>query len=442
MKNKLLKVLQKEFGLEFAFLSDAILEKNIQAILLELDIDENGFYKLLEKDLNNATVELLAKHFLINESYFFRDKNFFDGLKKVLKELIKKRELLDMPYLRIWSSACSMGQEPYSIAILLLKLFKDDIKSDIKNWNITILATDLNEQNLQKAKKGIYTQWSFRDTPPWIFEYFKKDASSYHIDDNIKKMVRFKKFNLIKDTYPSFLNDTVNMDIIVCRNVLLYFEKKIIKECIDKFYECLSDDGFLNISSVEYDFLLLEKYKEAYFNNALFFKKDICTKQDNYCIELDIKDDYVFQKPDIFKSEYISSKELSKESQKKLSINDIKNEKDILKALDFCEELLKKDPKNIELNYYYAHLLIDQNQLKKAVKILEKIIYLDDTIIMAYITLGFVYSSLNICDKSLTYIKRAKKLLQFKEDDEIIYLSEDMSAVYLSHMIERFNCGR
>src|SRR3990170_6133747 len=124
----------------------------------------------LTNHINKNQIEILASHLTIGETYFLREKQSFQLLEtNILPEIIQKRKETDKR-LRIWSAGCCTGEEPYSAAILLHELIKD-----LKDWNITVLATDINPRFLRKAIDGVYSEWSFRDTPGWIKEkYFKK----------------------------------------------------------------------------------------------------------------------------------------------------------------------------------------------------------------------------------------------------------------------------
>ena len=147
------------------------------------------------------------------ESYFFRDKGHSFLLQNIiLPELIKNKEKDHA--IRIWSAGCSTGEEPYSVAILL-----DMLLPDLKTWDISIIGTDINEESLQKAERGIYTQWSFRMVDKEIQrKYFSRHKDEWEIDGRIKKMVNFRHSNLIKDGFPSQHSGICNMDIILCRN--------------------------------------------------------------------------------------------------------------------------------------------------------------------------------------------------------------------------------
>src|SRR4030042_1729777 len=122
--------------------------------------------------------------------------------------------------LRFWSAGCSTGEEPFSLAILLDKLIPD-----LKDWNVTILATDINTGAIRKAEEGTYSDWSFRDNPPWFKEhYFEKvDGSHHRLLPRIRKIVTFWYLHLSEDHYPALQNNTNAMDFIFCRNVLMDF---------------------------------------------------------------------------------------------------------------------------------------------------------------------------------------------------------------------------
>ncbi|ETR68820.1 MAG: CheR-type MCP methyltransferase [Candidatus Magnetoglobus multicellularis str. Araruama] len=206
---------------------------------------------LIHSDFNKQTWDTLAGHLTIGETYFFRDSSIFKYLKDtVLHDLIYSRWHSEK-YLRIWSAACCTGEEPYSIAMLI-----DQILPNRKGWSISIIGTDINEKFLDKAKKGIYTQWSFRSTPDNIQKkYFsKKDINKFVIAPEIKRMVSFSYLNLAESRYPSFSNNTNELDLICCRNVLMYFSEPIRKKVVTALASCLSQNGWLIVSPGEADY--------------------------------------------------------------------------------------------------------------------------------------------------------------------------------------------
>lgn len=188
----------------------------------------------------------------INVSEFYRDPMQWQFLdKQVFPELIRKFG----KNLKIWSAACSTGDEPYSLVMALSK--------HIPLANIRIYATDLDNQILEKAKVGLYAEKSLAGVPKDLrAKYFTKVGSSYRIADEIKKRVTFKQHNLIKDRYE------MGYHLIVCRNVLIYFTEEAKDEVFAKYYKSLASGGVLFIGSTEQ----IMNYKEiGYERKSSFF---------------------------------------------------------------------------------------------------------------------------------------------------------------------------
>lgn len=203
---------------------------------------------LLTSPLTRQQVEILASHLTVGETYFFRDRKCFEVLEsEVMPGLIRKRSKAGR-YLRIWSVGCATGEEPYSVSILLHRMIPD-----IEDWNITIIATDINTSFLRKASAGIYGEWSFRDVPPWLKKgYFRKAGTGrFELVPGVRKGVTFSYHNLADDAYPSLANNTNAMDLIFCRNVLMYFSHESQIKALRKFYRCIVDGGWLIVSPIE-----------------------------------------------------------------------------------------------------------------------------------------------------------------------------------------------
>ncbi|MBI4458741.1 MAG: protein-glutamate O-methyltransferase CheR, partial [Acidobacteria bacterium] len=216
------------------------LERGIGSAAREFGFsDADSFAQwLLTSPLTRNRVEVLASHLTVGETYFFRDRRAFELLEdQILPELIRSRRGTEQR-LRIWSAGCATGEEPYSIAILLHKLI-----ADLERWNITLLATDINPRFLHKARSGEYGEWSFRDAPHWLRErYFKKtEGDRFRIAPFIQKLVLFSHLNLAEDAYPSLSNDTNAIDVIFCRNVLMYFTPERQKRVAENFHRTLVD---------------------------------------------------------------------------------------------------------------------------------------------------------------------------------------------------------
>ena len=174
------------------------------------------------------------------ESYFFRDRGQISLLQNtILPKLLHLNE--DRRVLRIWSAGCSTGEEPYSLAILVQQLLPQ-----IHDWNIVIMGTDINENALEQAQQGRYGRWAFRGVKEDILNrYFSHTMGEWLLNASVRNMVTFEKLNLIKDRFPDSSRSLDTFDLIVCRNVFIYFNNPAIAGVVAKFAATLRSGGFL-----------------------------------------------------------------------------------------------------------------------------------------------------------------------------------------------------
>jgi len=177
-----------------------------------------------------------------NESFFFRDQKPFEQFSgMVLPHLLEHRK--DKRAIRIWSAACSSGQEPYTLAMLL-----KENEAKLQGWKIEIVATDLSNQILDKARAGLYSQFEVQRGLPitLLVKYFKQNGERWQIDDAIRKMVTYQKFNLLDDMRP-----LGRFDVVFCRNVLIYFDPPTKSKILSNVAELMPADGFLYLGGAE-----------------------------------------------------------------------------------------------------------------------------------------------------------------------------------------------
>jgi len=225
---------------------------------------------LLSPASSQKQMEVLARHLTVGETYFFREKRSLEIFgERILPELIRARAGLGAP-IRIWSAGCATGEEPYSVAIVLSRLMVG-----LANWNIEVLATDLNTKSLQKASAGTYGEWSFRGTPAWVRRtYFDTgEGDRCTIVPAIKKMVRFAQLNLMDDAYPPLVNWTKGCDVIFCRNVLMYFTPEGMRKVIRQLFRSLATDGWLIVSPTETSQELFSDFATVGFGDSTFYRK-------------------------------------------------------------------------------------------------------------------------------------------------------------------------
>jgi chemotaxis protein methyltransferase CheR len=249
------------------------LERGMRSVTRAFEFDdmESFVQWLMAAPVTQSLIEMLASHLTVGETYFFRERQSFDLLEaRVLPELINKRRDTERR-LRIWSVGCCTGEEPYSIAILLKRMLPD-----LADWRITLLATDINPRFLHKAADGIYSEWSFRGVPgDFKARYFaERHNARFEILPEIKRMVTFGYLNLMEDNYPSLLNNTNAMDLIFCRNVLMYFRSEQAKQVASRLHLSLLDGGWLVVSPCEVSHVVFERFVAINFPGAIFYRKD------------------------------------------------------------------------------------------------------------------------------------------------------------------------
>lgn len=235
---------------------------------------------LVSSPPDRTLIEVLARHLTIGETYFFREGAVYQILEeKILPEIIRERRRFDRR-LRVWSAGCSSGEEAYTLAILIHRLIPDR-----KDWNLSILGTDINPISLQRAEKGEYGSWSLRECPAWVRERYFRPAgvNRYALLPEVRNMVAFSYLNLAWDTYPSLLSFTNAMDVIFCRNVLMYFEEDTVRAVIRNLENCLIPGGWLVLSPVEGVFIRSECLSARRFSKAILYKKELKIQEEKEC---------------------------------------------------------------------------------------------------------------------------------------------------------------
>ena len=249
--NKIASLLKIRSGLVLTEDKDYLLESRLIPVaqahglcsLSEIvkEIDYNNPHQPLARDVVEAMTT--------NESFFFRDSKPFDILRnQILPKIIKTRSKKNI---RIWCAACSNGQEPYSILMLLheMGILKE-------GWTVDILATDLSREVLDRARKGIYSQFEVQRGLPilYLIKYFSQIGEKWCIKEELRDVVKFEEFNLLESvqSFRDNLNcNTNHFDIVFCRNVLIYLEEKNKTKILDNLSQIISQDGYLFLGGAE-----------------------------------------------------------------------------------------------------------------------------------------------------------------------------------------------
>src|SRR5512136_1207088 len=201
-----------------------------------------------------------------NETYFFREafqlKAFTD---EIMPEIIAEKEKRGERSLRIWSAGCSSGEEPYTIAMLLLEM------GCCKGWRVEIIGTDISHRVLQQARRAVYGKSSFRATgETYIRRYFREEDGSFRVVDAVKELVTISHLNLFDQNRLALLG---RMDIIFCRNVIIYFDQTAKKRVVEIFYRMMREGGFLLLGHSESLMNISTAFSLRHLKNDMVYQK-------------------------------------------------------------------------------------------------------------------------------------------------------------------------
>ncbi len=217
-------------------------------------------------------VQAFVGRMVVGETSFFRNQPQFEALSsRILPELIAARRRSGDLKLRVWSAGCASGEEPYSLAILLATLIED-----WKSWDIAIRATDLNPFALRRASDAMYSDWSFREADPRIVgKFFTRVGRLRRLDHACRSLVRFRRHNLATDAIPDAGQGLCDLDLILCRNVTIYFDRGLTERLADAFYASLQPGGWLVVGHTEPDITVYRRFETHEFPDAIVYRRPL-----------------------------------------------------------------------------------------------------------------------------------------------------------------------
>jgi chemotaxis protein methyltransferase CheR len=238
----LAQMLRRRSGLVLTQRKSELMESRLAAVVRRFGFRDADALVGELRHGRDALARAVTEAMTTNESSFFRDHAVFEQFRdKILPALLAQRARTKR--LRIWSAACAAGQEAYSIAMLL-----DDHKLSAQGWTIDLIATDLNTEVVARAEQGLYSPFEVQRGLPVrrLIDHFTQEGANWRVDESLRRLVTFRHFNLL-DSF-GWLDD---MDVVFCRNVLMYFDHKNKVGVLDKISEILAPDGYLFLGPVE-----------------------------------------------------------------------------------------------------------------------------------------------------------------------------------------------
>lgn len=397
------------------------LHKTIQHACEKFAMNPKDYLKKLSTSQQDSPYyEELIKGITIGETYFFRDKNQMRLLNDtILPNIIAKKREEKHLSISVWSAGSASGEEIYTIAMML-----DRLLPDISHWTLNLLGTDINIHSLKKAITGIYGTWSMRSIPHDLKKrYFTHNKNQYQLVEDIKNRVRFEYLNLNDNLYPSISNGTNAQDLILCRNVLIYFDMKSTENVMRKLSASLANEGYLMLGASD-PIIKSIPHLAYHFQHGAYFQRTIqqCMAQEpsiKPVVSTTIKPNIPIKKAKIAvpitKAIHNTARatiiNLINEAQFEAALSHLESDSFApadkafvlgaratayanLGKLDLaarcCEQCLAIEPTNLQTYFTLAMILLEMNQLDEAERALRKVLFLDNEFILGHYQLGLL----------------------------------------------------
>ena len=420
------QAIEAQLGLHFPPERWADLERGLRGAATDLRFDgvEDCARAVILGTLDRAGIDSLAIHLTVGETYFFRDPAVFDALSSSIFPALTEERRGRAKRLRIWSAGCCTGEEPYSIAIALRRAIPD-----LSEWQITILATDINPRFLHKAAAGIYGPWSFRGVPENTqAAYFRRTADGqFEVLPSIRKMVTFACLNLVEDVYPSLANNTNAMDLIFCRNVLMYFSREQMGKVAAKFHRALVEGGRLAVSATEASRELFGAFAPTEIPGVTFYKKGAPAAPPAIAplppVPLPMRPPEPAPLPPppplalpVARTDHAAE------------ARGLANEGRLTEALAACDRALGTDKLVAAHHYLRGVILQEQAAIEEAAAAFKRALYLDHDFVVAYFALGHLQLSQGRAREAARCFANARALLRKWAPDAVLPQSDGITA--------------
>jgi chemotaxis protein methyltransferase CheR len=391
---------------------------------------------LTTRELTVRQIETLASHLTVGETYFLREPASFEVLEREILPPLVARRSEAVRTLRLWSAGCCTGEEAYSLAITCVRALPD-----LRATNVSILATDINPKFLAKAEAGVYSDWSFRGTPGWLRERFFSPApgKKLAIDPIVRGLVHFSYLNLAEDVYPSLHNHTNAMDVIFCRNVLMYFTPDHQRRVVAALYRSLVDGGYLVVNPAEASTSLFPMFAMQNIGGVILYRK---TSQPTRIEPLPV---LVSPEPvfivapappvPVAPAPPITRITAPPREPPLVLARIYANQGRLEEALRSCQDAISAERTNPAAHFLYATICHELGRLEEAIAVLGRALYLDQDFILAHYALGGLCKRLGKQKKSKRHFAVALDLLSARSRDEIVPESDGMTCGRLAESV-------
>jgi chemotaxis protein methyltransferase CheR len=438
-------------GMEFYADKDDDLARIVNLRLKALDISGCARYLDILGDPANGRKELdeLVAELTIGETYFFRHGEQFDALRDVvLPDVIRRNQ--DSRRIRIWSAGCSIGAEPYTISIILGREFR----SRLAGWSVDIVGTDINKRFLALARRARFKEWAMRAMPDDLREAcFLRHDKEWELKPQFRDPVSFQYHNLVENPFPSLIDNLCAFDVILCRNVTIYFDRPTVRRLVGQFRETLTEGGWLLAGHSENDLEIFRNFRLVTVPGAAVYQKSR---------EPDLDRGYPFPEPEPpaaageplsislpadpppampvappVEAEPSSEPDAAPSTPYAEEIRRIRRLADLGQwwdAIGRCEALLDTGANDPVVHLYYALVLEQMGKQAAAEQALRRAVFLDRGFVLAHYHLGLFLLARGDLEGSSKSFKTVRRLLEGEPDGGVIDDEDGISVRQLRDM--------
>lgn len=449
----LLEFLSHHTGFCLSHDRDAALTDGICRAIKRAGISDVADY-LTHIQTDQAAFDDLLVEVTVGETYFFREPDQIEAFRKIILPEVLSRKGRDH-LVRIWSSACSTGEEPWSLAMVCRTAGIGD--------QCRILATDISRESLQKAERGLYRQWSLRGPSRELAGSLLHQAvGGWQIDDSLRKHVNFEYLNLALDAYPSLATGTWGCDVIFCRNVLIYFDQKSIEAVVRRLYDSLSPGGWLVLASTDPLVSRMAPFELVEAGACFVYRRPLAAAAPTVPVEAPplAFEEWVFDDEDsgLADSTVVTSGDVAiQAAQDALHEGDFERVRELTEARtdhpfatalliralagqdtgraeQACAVAVDRHPAFEELQYLHSILLLELNRYREAEQAARKTLFLRSDLAIGHFTLGIILQRSGKIQEAERSFRNALRICRRLPPETVIPLSDGEHAGRLLQM--------